>query len=248
MRSLDIREYLESWEYDPNNNLRIVYGDDGREILQVRIPCGIQQFELEGRPDGKRPYGEESLLDYFEKQLERYVKDHGTDEGFKISHNDFLSLYDEGNLYYYRYLLCFQLGEFDRTIRDTERNMRLFRFVERYAEDPEDKISLSQYWPYIIRINKMARAMKKISFNLYKDALRDIEEAIEWINNLPYVDSEIFSYEKERSLRILSSFAEEVRSKMPISEKERIMKELEDALMKEDYERAAKLRDLLKEL
>jgi tetratricopeptide (TPR) repeat protein len=244
MRSPDIREYLESWEYDPNDNVRIVYGEDGREILQVRIPCGIQQFELEGRPDGKRPYGEESLLDYFEKQLENYIKAHGTDEGFRISHADFLSLYDEGNLYYYRYILCFQLGEFDRTIRDTERNMRLFRFVEKYVEE-EDRVLLSQYWPYIIRINKTARAMKKISFGLHREALRDIEEAIEWINNLPPVNTDVFDYEKERSLRILSSLAEEIRSSIPVSERERIMKELEDALIKEDYEKAARLRDLL---
>ena len=46
--------------------MRIVPGDDGREKLQMRIDLGLLQMELDGRPDGQRPAGAESLLDHLE--------------------------------------------------------------------------------------------------------------------------------------------------------------------------------------
>ena len=37
---------------------------DGREVMQVRLPLGIEQYELSGRPDGHRPHDAESAFDY----------------------------------------------------------------------------------------------------------------------------------------------------------------------------------------
>ena len=56
-KSWDLRAILAAWPYDPDDDARIVRGDDGREILQVRTPLGIEQYELEGRPDADRPHG-----------------------------------------------------------------------------------------------------------------------------------------------------------------------------------------------
>ena len=53
--SPDLRQILKAWPYDPEHDARIVRGDDGRELLQVRTPLGIEQYEMDGRPDGLRP-------------------------------------------------------------------------------------------------------------------------------------------------------------------------------------------------
>jgi hypothetical protein len=63
--SNDIRELLDAWPYDSDNDARIVRGRDGREILQIRVPIGLEQLELEGRPDGARPHEMESALDFY---------------------------------------------------------------------------------------------------------------------------------------------------------------------------------------
>ena len=62
--SPDLRRILKGWPYDPEHDARIVHGDDGREMLQVRTPLGIEQYEMDGRPDGLRPHGMESALEY----------------------------------------------------------------------------------------------------------------------------------------------------------------------------------------
>ena len=69
--TFDLRHLLESWPFDPENDARIVRAEDGREILQVRTPVGIEQFEMDGRPDGARPHDQESVLEY---QLQRLAK------------------------------------------------------------------------------------------------------------------------------------------------------------------------------
>ena len=64
--SADLRKILKSWPYDPEQDARIIRGDDGRDLLQVRTPLGIEQYEMDGRPDGARPHGMESALEYYQ--------------------------------------------------------------------------------------------------------------------------------------------------------------------------------------
>ena len=51
----DLSQLLHDWPYDPEHTMRIVTAGDGRSVLQVRLPLGIEQYELEGRPDGHEP-------------------------------------------------------------------------------------------------------------------------------------------------------------------------------------------------
>ena len=37
----------------------------------MRIDLGLLQMELDGRPDGQRPHGFESLLDYYEARRKK---------------------------------------------------------------------------------------------------------------------------------------------------------------------------------
>ena len=126
MRMRDISDMLEEWPYDPASCVRKIETADGREVVQVRTPLGIEQYELEGRPDGLRPYGEESVLDYAEAQVLLHTERAGETEGFVIDDRVAVELQQEGLLYYYRYLVCFQIGEYEVVIRDARRNLRLF--------------------------------------------------------------------------------------------------------------------------
>ena len=61
----DITPILAGWDYDHDElQVRIVAGDDGREKIQMRVDLGLLQMEIDGRPDGQRPAGFESLLDH----------------------------------------------------------------------------------------------------------------------------------------------------------------------------------------
>src|SRR5512146_1951159 len=116
--SVDIRHLLQSWPYDPEEDARFVNGDDGRELLQVRTPVGIEQYELEGRPDGARPHGMESALEFYYQRLE-VAKAAGKESDFELTPTQCAEIFNEGTLYYFRYVRLFQLQDWKRTLRDT---------------------------------------------------------------------------------------------------------------------------------
>ncbi len=246
-RSVDLRELLDSWPYDPENDMRIVQGSDGREILQVRTPLGIEQIELTGRPDGARPYGMESALDYHLQRLEQ-AKASGRGAEFELDPEDCAELFNEGTLYYLRYLRLFQLQRWADVVRDTARNMRLFDFVHRYAAHEEDRNNLEKWRPYIIRMNAVAAAMLELEKNDFDRALEILNRAIERIEGLPEMDDETFQFERQRSLLALRELVMQVNKNRPLSELERLERQLKRAIETQQFERAAELRDRIRSL
>jgi len=244
---LDITQLLKEWEYDPDNYIRVLKLKDGREILQVRQPLGIEQYELQGRPDGKRPFEKESVLKEYLDRLEYHKLLFSIDKAFKLNYEDFILLQDEGMLYYARYLLLYQIGDFRRTIRDTEHNLQICDLVNDYLDDEEIKNELLQYRPYILKINAISKAMIKIQKKL-KHAARDIlKSAIDVIQNIPDINTPTFKLEKHRSLDSLRTTLLEI-SDGTLSEIDRLEIELSKAVEVEDYERAAELRDQIKQM
>jgi hypothetical protein len=245
--SADIRKLLESWPYDSDNDARLTLGDDGREILQVRTPVGIEQYELDGRPDGVRPHGFESALEY---HLERFKKAEaaGSDSQFKLGRRECNELFSEGTLYYFRYVRLFQLKDWGRTVRDTARNLRAFDFIHRHARREEDQQFLEKWRPYIIRVNSSAAAMVELEVNAYDKALRIANQGVEKIEALDDLDDETFRFERNRSLEALRELASQIERNRPLSELEQLEHQLRRAIERQDFERAAHLRDRIRDL
>ena len=156
--SVDLSSLLAAWDYDEENTVRRIRADDGREVLQVRLPLGMEQYEFHGRPNGKRPMKRESWLHYYAKKADLLLKD---GREFVLRDDDFSRLYREGLLYYHRYVLFFQIREYQLCARDTRRNLKLLDFVSRHAA-PEKSEELVQYRPYMYGMNVMARALDRI--------------------------------------------------------------------------------------
>ena len=245
--SADITDILREWEFDSDNQIRIVQADNERQVLQVRQPLGIEQYELDGRPDGKRPFGKESVLEEFQARRENYVASHRSDEGFHISHDDFAALQSEGLLFYFRYLVLFQIGDFVRTARDTERNLALCELMERYAESDEDRKELLQYKPYILRMNAISRAMISLHKEMKSAAVDILRGAISAIEGMGEIDTPAFQFERVRSVNYLKATLKQIREKKA-SPVESLNFQLTQAVEEEDYERAAVLRDRIREI
>jgi hypothetical protein len=245
--SIDLRRWLKSWPYDPDNDGRIIRGEDGREILQVRTPVGIEQYELDGRPDAERPHGMESALEFHQRRFE-LAKIAGKEAGFQLSPPDCAELFNEGTLYYFRYVRLFQLRDWARTMRDTARNLRAFDFVHLHAGGEEDRLFLEKWRPYIIRVNACAGAMMALDKHEHHKALRITNDAIEKIEALPDQEDETFHFERERSLAALRELAAQIQQNRPLSEMEKLEEQLQRAIQKQEFERAAKLRDQIRDL
>ena len=221
--------------------------------IQIRVDQGafqgILQLNLDGRPDGRRPHGQDFALDYYRDELKKYRREHGArGEGFALDEAACRELFDEGSRLYKRYAFLIQLNDFRRVVRDTERNMELFRFVNRYAERDEDSDNLEKWWPYILRINGVARAMIAIGDQDYDSALDIVRGTCAQISTWPEVDAEEFYIERERSEAALEELEQEILQKRPLSQQEQLEHWLQEAVDSEEFEKAALLRDELKKL
>jgi hypothetical protein len=244
---MDLRGILRDWPYDAEHDARILKGEDGREILQVRTPLGIEQYEMDGRPDGARPHGVESALEFYQGRLET-AKAGGGETDFELNPWECGELFNEGTLYYFRYVRLFQLKDWVRTVRDTSRNLRAFDFLHRYAQREEDQQFLEKWRPYVMRVNACAAAMLGVEKGAYDKALRIVNETIAKVEALDDIEDETFKFERERSLTALRELASQIRKNRPLSELERLEHQLRRAIETQEYERAAQLRDRLREL
>ena len=253
-RPRDLRDIFLEWKYDEDDNVRFITGDDGRDIMQIRQPLGIEQYDLDGRPDGIRPDGAGDFLELYLRNEEAADELHP----MILTEEDFLHLHGEGILYYQRYLALFQVGHYDRVVRDTEHNLAICALLERrYPADR--RYELLQYRPYILRINTISRAMIKLADEDTEAALIQLTKGRERIDNLPPVPTPVFEFEKIRSLqhlaRVIDQVTEDLHEDGEMSEsgkikgfKQRLGEELGKAVDNEDYERAALLRDRLRRL
>ncbi len=243
----DIRDLLRDWPYDADNAVRIVPCGDERDVLQVRTPVGIEQYELEGRPDGQRPHNAESAFAFYQARFDR-LKAASEEDEFRLNHTECVELFEESVLYYFRYLHLFQLKEWTLTARDTTRNLRVFDFVHKYAQRKEDRQHLEQWRPYILRMHTTARAMVEADEHAHDRALRILRDGIEQIEGLTEIDNQTFNTERERAVQALRETIIQVEKARPLSEIEQLEKQLRAAIETQSFERAAQLRDQLRDL
>ncbi|MBL0869042.1 MAG: UvrB/UvrC motif-containing protein [Phycisphaerales bacterium] len=95
--SWDLSDLLNQWAYEPGKlNVRVIMGTDGEPRIQMRLDLGVLQMHMEGRPDGQRPRGFESLLDYHEARLDNSPNPGGSTAGDAASEPDAGAIFDAG--------------------------------------------------------------------------------------------------------------------------------------------------------
>ncbi len=267
--SLDIDPVLKGWRPKDNEIVaRRIKGADGKVKIQMRIALGIVQMDAEGHPAGARPHGHESLLEYHLARLKEHRDLYGKDEGFRINPKECEALGEEAYGYYYRYLCLFQLRDFTAVARDTRRNLQALDLIHTYAAAEADRYAMEGYRPYIVMMNARARAYLALDEGDADKGLRIVESAGERIRQfyrrgggqLEGADpDDLIAASPE--LQILDELREQVGSLNQDDEaaepeipspgesslgNEALLRQMQQAVEKEDYELAAELRDKLK--
>jgi hypothetical protein len=242
--SLDLNTILKDWPHENGNiKVRKIAGLDGREKLQLRVDLGVLQMEMAGRPDGRRPHNCESLLEYHQR---RAARTGGKGETYELTPEQCAELQQEGIQYYHRYLSLFQINDFEGVVRDTQRNLDLFTFVSEHTDREEFSWSLQQFRPYVLMMNTRAKASILLGQGKFAEAITEIEGGRDAIvdflqqSNFPELVS------KSSEIAFLDEWLEEVKAKRPLSKLEIMQREMQTAIAKELYERAAELRDAIK--
>ena len=245
---LDIGGILAGWAYEPGNVVvRKIRGHDGRELIQMRLDLGLLQMETLGRPDGKRPHGHESLLEYHEQLLSEHTWRTGNEEGFTLDQAICERLRAEGMMYYHRYLAEFVLEDFEATERDAQRNLRLTDFCAAYAAQTADRYMLEQYRPYVLMMCARARGHIELRKGHFKSALAAVQRGIRRIEAFYERFDQPDMQDGASEIAILDALADEIRRQIPRDPVQDLREALERAVAEERYEDAAALRDQLQQ-
>jgi len=247
---------LREWEFQPDEVLvRIIPGDDGRTKLQLRVDLGVLQMEMDGRPDGLRPEGFESWLEYYEQKQREHDETHPDAAAYQLGDEDCLRLWREAVQYYHRYLSFWHLELYDLCARDTARNLRLFNFVRAHTSDERQKVLFDQWRPYVLMMHARATATPLLQQRLFDEGLRAIEAGIEAIRE--FLDEYDQGHRAEECVELVSlenwraeSLSREQRAaaRRPKSAAELLRRQLEAAVAAEQFEEAARLRDQIRNL
>ena len=156
VRALD--EILDSLSFDVAHPIKVLKLAEGKEVVVVQSNAfTISRIYTSGRPDGKRPHGRESYYEYFSEQLEDYKQQHGSDEGFGLTPEDWRVLFRESYDRYTRYLLFAGIKRWADVKRDTDTNLAVTNMAKKYAPS-EVAWESYQYKGYMLMMNSMANA------------------------------------------------------------------------------------------
>ena len=244
----DLNHILGDWAYDPGAvHARLIQALDGRPRIQLRMDLGVLQMELEGRPDGKRPNDCESLLDYLLAKENEANK--AGEESLNLGPAECAELQQEAAQYYYRYIAYYALKRLDRVVEDTGHNLQIIELVDRSVDDDETAWQFLQFYPYVRMLHARAEGEWLSEQGRFDEAITIIEAGIEEIANFwRDMGEEDDSERAKREISMLEGMLNDLRSAKPKTEEDRLNEDLARAIAQEDYERAASIRDALRQM
>jgi hypothetical protein len=251
----DLSKLLKEWAFQPGQiNARQFIGEDGEPRVQVRLDLGIIQMFADGRPDGERPFGHVSLLEYYESQIEQDDEpdmaggDVSKSDKLALTPEDCRSLREEAAQFYQRYLALLVLEDYDRVVRDTTRNLRVLDLCQKHAQSEEDRNVLEQFRPYITMMRSRAMASQALKDNEPKAAILALDEGLDALRLYFSDTGRPQAFDQSSEVEMLKGMRDALIPKLPVSQKSELRQRLAKAIEQENYELAAILRDELKQI
>jgi len=246
----DLTPLFQAWRFNPNDenkNIRVIRGVDGKPKIQVRVRCGVFQWEYEGRPDGSTPYGYPSLLDFYRDTLERLRRQEGSDASLRLNRAQLAEINEEIMDYYQRRILFFRLGEYRRARNDAQHNLDLMDIIRDHASDPEAVMEHEKWRAFVTMDRARADALMAAERGDYLGCIETLEAGIEEILEILRSQGRDDAEESQEAaaLKDLKAQLRETYD-IPLTKREileSLREEQAKAIAEEDYERAAKIRD-----
>jgi len=252
---MDLSVILDGWAYDEeeeSRNVRKVMGVDGQMKVQVRIRSGLIQWELEGRPDGRKPFGRASMLEYCRDFVTRRAPASARTEGRKLTQELEGELVVEILDYHRRCRALFHLGDYARALGDAVHCLEALDLIREHCFDGT-MFSCDRYRPSLLVDRARAQMLLSIQNNDMRAAIDALSRGIADIEAF-YTDYELdesIAESTERQVLVDLRRSLRERHNVPLNDEELLKSlhaEQEIAIRKENYEMAARLRDKIKAL
>lgn len=247
--AFDLSHLLRAWPVGGNGpTVRMVRLASGGRALQVRLELGVLQMALEGRPDGRRPHGAASLLDWHSARRDAHRARTGSDDGFELSGKDCEGLREEGVQVYHRYVALFALGEHEAVVRDAMRNLRMFDLCRDHGASHADRTVLEQYRPFVTMMRARAQAAIALAVADARGALAAVDAALAEMRLHFDAHGPHDGFDRSNEANLLRGMRDALVPRLPTSQRSELEERLRRAVDAENFELAAILRDELRAL
>ncbi len=256
MTSKDIHSILADWPQKIGEmQVRRIVGTDGESFIQLRLDLGMLQMKLDGRPDGERPFGCESMLEFLSSLNDRQGSlSELTEEQAQAVAREMLQ-------YYRRRISLIALAEeakndddadqadacLRRAIRDADHNLALLDLLRDSPDNGELWLDHEQYRPFIQMHRYRCLAERSLLVQDPDGAIEYLKAGILSIQRVPRTDMAapegIPVVDVMPFVRELKRFERQIRKSY--RRRRTLREQLEDAIDAENFEQAARLRDML---
>ncbi len=244
----DILPILEGWSLDPTAiTAERIVGEDGLEQIQLRIPMGLLQMNVDGRPDGSRPDGFDSMLDVLRHLAEQEHKAPTSEQWFDLDR--------EVMQYYHRRIALLQLAEDERrernvaeaakdyahVVADADHNLSVMDFIRDQSDDSEYVGAHEQYRAFVLGHRTLGAGLYWICRDEPEAALDAILIGLKRLQRAYEARGDTDVMRRDPTAGRLVRLSEQLRKEYSIGRT--LQEQLMDAVAAEDFEKAAKLRD-----
>jgi tetratricopeptide (TPR) repeat protein len=247
----DLDDVIQGWPYDPEPGevlAREVRARDGRTVLQIRVELGVLQLEVGGRPDGERPHGFATYLDYLRHcAAGRGQSPGGKSSPWTMSASQCGAADREFIQFNHRRVAWLALRRYDKAIQDADHTLALMDFIQRHGNEETFIASHEQLRGPVLFHRTQAATILALERRRYEEAIDALRDGIDRIN--AHQRSWWDQHDPDDSpnpalVDHLRDFEQEIRSNYRVEKT--LREQLDEAVAREDYEQAARLRDRIK--
>ena len=242
----DIDEALHGWpsNAEPGDVVaREIVARDGRKVLQIRVELGILQMEVEARPDGVRPHGFATYLDYLKNRATKGSKS----AEWKMSNEQAVEVDREFSQYYHRRVAWLTMQKYDKALLDADHSLDLMNFVQQYSGNPEYIDSHERFRGLVLFHRTQAAAALALERRKPDEAVDSVREGVERLTDHQRdwsTDTDRDDTPNETLIAQLRVLEDEIRKNFEVEKT--LREQLDEAVADEDYERAARIRDQIR--
>jgi hypothetical protein len=247
----DLDDVIQGWPYRPEPGecqARQIRARDGRSVLLIRVELGVLQLETSGRPDGTKPNGFATYLDYLRFcAAGRGQAPEGKAPPWLMNREHCGEADREFLQYYQRRMAWLALRNYEKAILDADHTLALMDFVQRHCKD-EDYVASHEQFRGLVQFHRtQAQALIAIERRRPEEAIDALREGMErlaahqrsWWDERDEADSPNPSLIEQLRLS-----EQEIRRNYAVEKT--LREQLDEAVAREDYEQAARLRDQIR--
>jgi hypothetical protein len=245
-------DVIQGWPYDPEPGevlAREVRARDGRGVLQIRVELGVLQLEVSGRPDGSRPHGFATYLDYLRYcAASRGQAPGGKAPPWAMDEEHCGEADREFIQFYHRRMAWLALRRYEKAMLDADHTLALMDFVRRHGGD-EDYIASHEQFRGLVQFHRtQAQALLAIERRRPEEAIDALHDGVEKLiaHQRSWWDQRDNDAESPNPALVeqLGMFEQEIRKNYAVEKT--LREQLDEAVAREDYEQAARLRDQIR--